>query len=695
MQKSTSSAGSNNRQTRRALGRRMMYAASLAATLGALTACPGEAGVVEAETQRLLILASPSEQRVAQGAVTLFTVVAERTSFTGNVTLSVDPSTVPTGVTVEFDPAVLPAGTSQSVARVSVSASAPVAYVAEPPLSNILVRAAGPGTLRDSTMLKVRLVPSALAGVTMNVTPGDVTMLVGETGEALVTIARQGNYAGPVTMEIIPTVIAGLAPAAILAPTITAVAGAPDTWRVRLFANDANKALEYARVAALTPTLSLTLRATPLGLAPVSTTMRAFLTVNRFNPQTTASTRIVAGTEATSPVQIGLNRSARFTAPITMSIDSGPAGITGTFSPNPAIDDVARLTLRVAADVAPGRYFVRVLGVPAAEAFASEQRTRVEVEVTPFVPYRFTLPTLRVVAGGDTIAPFSLTRQNGFAGRVRVDLRPLNGLPTGMTLTLAQNPIEQSATTLRVTTTSATPPGIYNVLTVGSTAGFEDVESSFNVTVEAPPITSAVARIEIEPRNAEITAPARQQYSVALFNAAGARIVAENGGTIEYSSSQPAVARISADTGVATGVAPGITSITARYLRNGALIRQDATTLTVYAAGTAGHYGSATISTNNNNTRTLRAGESLVFQVIVRNAAGIKDSTGVTPAPTVTSSSGTVSIARCTPGVLGCPFAIGYFYTMTAAPTAAVGSQVRIRYDVMGAGGEITMVIVP
>ena len=225
---------------------------------------------------------------------------------------------------------------------------------------------------------------------------------------------------------------------------------------------------------------------------------------------------------------------------------------------------------------------------------------------------------------------------------------------------------------------------------VPESPGVTKTSPPLTITVGNAPPVSNVSRIEIEPRNAEITAPATQQYRVMFYNAAGDRITVESGGMLEFTSSNfSSVASVNLATGLATGIAAGTTTITARYLRNGVFVRQDASPLTVYAAGTAGHYGSATISTNNNNTRTMRAGEILLFQLIVRNSTGTQITTGVTPAPTVTSmNTGVITIAPSTiPG--------GYFYNMSAAANAPVGTTVTIRYDVLGAGGEITMTIVP
>lgn len=224
---------------------------------------------------------------------------------------------------------------------------------------------------------------------------------------------------------------------------------------------------------------------------------------------------------------------------------------------------------------------------------------------------------------------------------------------------------------------------------VPESPGVTKTSPALTVTVGTAPPVSNVARIEIEPRNGEITAPATQQYRVLFYNAANERITGESGGSLQFASSNTGVASVDVATGLASGVAGGTVTITARYLRNGQFVRQDATPLIVYPIGSAGHYGSAAISTNNSNTRHLRVGETLLFQLIVRDAAGNQITSGVTPVPTVTSlSTAVVTIAPTSiPG--------GYFYNMVAASNAAVGTVVTIRYDIFGAGGEIRMTIVP
>lgn len=659
----------------------------------ALAACVPDA-TTEPDPPRITLTTGPTEQRVAQGAATVFTMTISRQSFTGPVVLSADASALPTGVSVTFDPATLQPGETQATARVDVSPTAPVQYVAEPPLVTIPVAATGPNGLTTSSALRVRLVPSNLAGITLNATPAELTITFGESAEGLVTIARQGNYSGPTTLELFPTTIGNVTPGAALDYTLTPVAGVPDTWRMRFSAANPAKAEELFRAAALIAALPFTLRATPQGLAPVSIGVKVNVTIHTF-AVTNASTSIEAGSQGTT--RLFLQKSFRFTAPITMSIDSGPPGITGTFSPNPAPDDVVDLTLSVAANVVPGDYVVRVLAKPPTTAGAYETQSRVTITVKPFIPYAIAVSDLSVVAGANVSGPITLTRKNGFAGPVQVTFSRVLGqpLPAGMTVTMTPSSLTQSTGTVLVQTTSATPVGVHQIEATGKTAGFEDVWQLFNVTVTAPQApVSTVARIEIEPKNAEITAPATQQYTATLYNAAGARMQIEAGGAIRYSTSVSTIARIDTSSGLATGANAGVTTITARYLLNGVVIQSDATPLTVYATNSAGHYGSAAISTNNNNTRTLRPGETLLFQLIVRNVNGTQVTSGVTPTPTVSASNG-VTITPCTVGMAQCPTISGYFFTMTAPANATAGTSVKVRYDVMGAGGEITMVITP
>ena len=652
--------------------------------MGALTAgsaCPEYCSEptdpgVGARDAILGVSTSPPQQRVAQGATTLFQVTIQRGNFAGPVTLSVPAPSVPPGVTIEFDPPTMAPGETQAVARVIVSETAPVQYVSEPPIFEIPVLATGPNGVRGSALLRAQLVASSRAGITLNVTPAAFSVQVGEVKEALVTIARQGNYSGPVTVAL--TRNAGLG------ATVTPVAGVPDTWVARISIDD--PAVFIAGLLVGGSPVQFVISATPQGLPPVQVDLQVIALQPFIVPSAARNVSVAAGSQDTVTVFVG--RSVGYSAPVAFSVDNAAAGITGTFAPNPALDGATRLTLRADANMSAGTYEVRLLAAPAEGSGATMKVARLNVLVTH--PYVLTVPNVTVAAGRTTTDNVSVMRTGGFAGAVGVSFSATSGgaLPVGMNITLGENPVLQSGTTIRVATTTATPAGTYPLRAVGVTGGAPTAIAPF--TVNVTPAASAVASMQIEPQNAEITAPATQQFAARLFDASGAVIPVESGGAVEFTSSNTAVAGINLASGLASSVftGSGIAIITARYVRNGIPVVQSFTSLTVYPAFSAGHYGSATMSTQG-NVRTIRPGESVMFQIIVRAANGMPVTSGITPAPVVTSSNSTAIRIEPITGPVA-----GYFYFMTAAFGATPGTEVRIRYDVRGAGGELVIKVV-
>jgi hypothetical protein len=245
---------------------------------------------------------------------------------------------------------------------------------------------------------------------------------------------------------------------------------------------------------------------------------------------------------------------------------------------------------------------------------------------------------------------------------------------------------------------TAANSGVNSAVVTGVATGTANIEVSVNgsptikgivaVTVTAP--ASNVARIELEPRDARITAPGSQQYLVNYFNAAGARIALESGGSVQFTSSNTAVADINATSGLATGKTAGTSTITARYLRNGGLVARDSTPLTVVASGTAG-FGSVEFSIQG-GVRDVRLAHGYTFQLIIRNAAGAQVTSGITPPPTASSSNPNVTVAVSEPPP-GAP--AGYYFSLTVAPNAVVGSTATISYSVAGASGTVTVTVVP
>lgn len=242
---------------------------------------------------------------------------------------------------------------------------------------------------------------------------------------------------------------------------------------------------------------------------------------------------------------------------------------------------------------------------------------------------------------------------------------------------------------------SITPSGLttaVDALTVGTTyivasyttAG-TTVRDSARVRVTAVP--SRVRFMVLEPRNAEITVPSSVQYRVVLFDSTGT-IVTEPGGVVTYTSTPTTVARMTGST--AAGFSGGTATIRATYSFGGQTVLTDETPLLVYPA-TAGHLGSVEISTAANE-RKVRVGETLLFQVIIRDVNGAQIRSGAAGFSYGPLNSPYVDIERAT------DLPDGYFFRIRGkAATPTVGSSpagvVLIRADVTGAGASIPIVV--
>src|SRR5947209_8156492 len=284
---------------------------------------------VSAAPDYTLSLSPTAALAIERGATGTTTVTITRTNFTGAVTLSL--GSAPAGVTGSFDPAT-PTGTSSTL---TVSVGAAVA----PGVYNLTVDGAGtPGS--RSTPLTVTV--TAAGDYTLSLTPADLTVEQGVTGTATVTITRT-NFTGVVTLSL------GNAPAGVTgsfnpaAPTGTS---SPITVRVAAAAppRSYNLTVDGAGTPGNRSTpLTLTVSAAPdytLSLSPAALTI---------------------GQGATGTSAVTITRT-NFTGPVTLSLGTAPAGVTGSFNPAAPTGTSSTLTVSVGAAVAPGVYNLTVDG---------------------------------------------------------------------------------------------------------------------------------------------------------------------------------------------------------------------------------------------------------------------------------------------------------------------------------------------
>ncbi|MGV3711063.1 MAG: Ig-like domain-containing protein [Gemmatimonas sp.] len=393
---------------------------------------------------------------------------------------------------------------------------------------------------------------------------------------------------------------------------------------------------------------------------------------------------VVAGSNGSSIFNVTRNNG--FAEPITVKFARAdgaalPAGMTLSLDQNPVTGTFTIIRLNTAVTTPAGSYNLVATGATATAAVDTGKFT-VVVTAQP-VP---TTVVIGKLVNGSPVAPANPER---IALYEKISLRAVvldqNGQP------MQSEGVDWSSFPVTIVTVenngdvAGFTPGTTTVTARSKTN--PSIRASVPVVVTLAPATT-VATFQLEPGNAEITAPASQQFEMVLLASNGTRMAPEANATIEYSSSDATIATVNPATGMVKGVAGGDVKITARYRINGLLVTERESKLKVYPAGSAKHYGSAEISTNMGNTRRVTVGQVLLFQLYVYDVAGLPQGSGVDPLPDVRASNPNVTIQKT--GTTG-----GYFYTMTIGAGVTVGSTFTVRYDVMGAGGEITMKVVP
>jgi uncharacterized protein YjdB len=231
------------------------------------------------------------------------------------------------------------------------------------------------------------------------------------------------------------------------------------------------------------------------------------------------------------------------------------------------------------------------------------------------------------------------------------------------------------------------------------TANGVTVTAKVAVTVAAP-TSNAVVAMYLDPISAEYTPAAGNFYRARLINAQGTEVAAtSDGGSITYATSDTAVINIDAASGFASVVKKAVTSartaaITAVYKKNGQTVATAApSAVTVYPAGGT-DMGAVQFSIAGSASR-ITVGQTIQFQIVVRDQTGIQQtSRAVRDQLVVTSSSSTaLQVTAVGPD--------SYFFNMTAkalpgsSALTGVPNVVTIKADINGAMITIPMIIMP
>lgn len=306
----------------------------------------------------------------------------------------------------------------------------------------------------------------ALSPNSLSVPAGGLASTVGAT------LTRGGGFTGTVNLTVTG------APTGVTATVSNIVTtGTTTTATVTILADASTIAGTYHLVAHGT--------GTGVTEATADFTLTVTAVQGSYTIITNTVPHIVQG--GTGPASILLVR-VNFTGDVTLSLVDAPAGITGTFDPNPATGGTATLNLSVASTVAPNTYNMTVRGTSS----LPDARTQVLTVVVTAAPPagNFTLTTtpttsVNVTQGSNTPVTVNIVRTGGNTSDVALTTTPTS-LPAGLTLGFAPPSTTTNASTLTVAATNAVPVGAYPIVIHGNTAGLGEQVVNLTINVVAP-----------------------------------------------------------------------------------------------------------------------------------------------------------------------------------------------------------------
>ena len=222
--------------------------------------------------------------------------------------------------------------------------------------------------------------------------------------------------------------------------------------------------------------------ATP-GYAPQSITMTGYgyQPAPSFTLGAPAAVTLNSGGSSTSTISVIPQYG--FTGSVTLTVYGLPAGVTGSFSPNPTTGTSA-LTLTASGYIAAGTYTVTIMGriPPVPIAYTTFTLT---VITQPIFALTASPNYLELAQGGFGASGITVVPYNGFNGSVDLSI---SGLPIGVSASFNPNPTA-GASVLTLTANSSVTLGDA-LVTLTGTSGSLTVSSPLFLTVSTPVVTA-------------------------------------------------------------------------------------------------------------------------------------------------------------------------------------------------------------
>lgn len=194
------------------------------------------------------------------------------------------------------------------------------------------------------------------------------------------------------------------------------------------------------------------------------------------------ATTLSVGQGASGAVAVSLDRK-NFTAPVSLTVENLPPGVTASFSPNPVTANASLLTIAAPVESSPGSSTVTVR---ATTTGGGDQSAELTLTITLTGDYSLTAApeSVSLASGGSDQSTVTINRTGGFAGSVAL---AVTGQPPGLTATLNPSVPTGDVATLSLAASSQLPAGNYPLTLTGSSAGRANRTLTLPVTVAGPP----------------------------------------------------------------------------------------------------------------------------------------------------------------------------------------------------------------
>lgn len=422
-----------------AVARDLRHAVAALLIVGVAAACSDDNKNVNPTPTPSITLTTGSPTAAASPGTpaTIAVAITRAGGYTGDVALAIEG--LATGITAVASPVVLTNGVVGSNITVSVG---PTAVAGS---STVIIRAIGNGvtTVSSSVVLTVTI-PAAIT-----LTAGSTTVTAPQGGSQTVgfTIDRSGGFTGAVTLTA-----EGL-PAGVTAAFTPVGAGV----------NNSTLTLTVGNAVAVGNT-AFTVRASGAGVTDKTLPMQLSVTAST-TPDFTltaapAALTVVAGANGSSVITVA--RSGPFTGNVSLANSALPAGVTASFTPNPATANTSTLAFTTTSAAVAGTYPITVTGT--GTGLANTRTVVVTLTINPpaGVTGALSATSGSVVAGASTTSNLTITRVGGFAGDVAMTAE---NVPANVTVTFAPATILAANTTSAITiaSTAAAAAGTYTI----------------------------------------------------------------------------------------------------------------------------------------------------------------------------------------------------------------------------------------